>query len=195
MVSPIGSGLVMNIAASPPVPNNAARCAPATSAAPSTCPNAPTAATAPQPANRKRGVPFVLGDLNVRNPDLRSVKISRQNAIRAAFAHAMMSQHGITAPSHRCGPPRTPRRRGLNMATLDKRCYPEEWMRWAISFIQHGLWLDYEIDVHGSHDRSGHMWGDAWATLDGTGENVPTIFFAKAAASMIQSTSAFLLAK
>ena len=81
------------------------------------------------------------------------------------------------------------------MATLDKRCYPEEWMRWAISFIQHGLWLDYEIDVHGSHDRSGHMWGDAWATLDGTGENVPTIFFAKAAASMIQSTSAFLLAK
>ena len=67
------------------------------------------------------------------------------------------------------------------MATLYKN-EPEDredWVRWAIAFVQRGLWLDDEVNVHGPHDASGHMWGDTWAKLDSTGEQAPFDFFAK----------------
>ena len=67
------------------------------------------------------------------------------------------------------------------MATLYKN-EPEDsesWVRWAIAFMQRGLWLDDEVNVHGPHDASGHMWGDTWAKLDSTGEQAPFVFFAK----------------
>lgn len=56
----------------------------------------------------------------------------------------------------------------------------ESWVRWAIAFMQRGLFLDDEVNVHGPHDASGTMWGDAWAKLDSTGEQAPFVFFAKA---------------
>lgn len=67
------------------------------------------------------------------------------------------------------------------MATLYKN-EPEDsesWVGWAIAFMQRGLWLDDEVNVHGPHDASGHIWGDTWAKLDSTGEEAPFVFFAK----------------
>jgi hypothetical protein len=53
------------------------------------------------------------------------------------------------------------------MAELDKRRDRESWLTWAIEFMRRGLWLDQEITVHGPHDSSNRMWGDAGARLDG----------------------------
>jgi len=49
-----------------------------------------------------------------------------------------------------------------------------------VTFMERGLWLDVEIEVHGPHDASGQMWGNAWARVNGTGDKVSCVFFAKA---------------
>src|SRR5262249_24532310 len=53
------------------------------------------------------------------------------------------------------------------MADLHKRVDREDWLTWAIEFMRRGLWLDEEITVHGPHDASCVMWGDALAFTDG----------------------------
>jgi hypothetical protein len=53
------------------------------------------------------------------------------------------------------------------MANLHKRDDREDWLTWAIEFMRRGLWLDRYITVHGPHDASGAMWGDATAQVDG----------------------------
>jgi len=42
----------------------------------------------------------------------------------------------------------------------------EDWIRWAMQFMRRGLWLGDSIEVHGPHDSSGQMWGDAEAWTD-----------------------------
>jgi len=66
------------------------------------------------------------------------------------------------------------------MAILEKHIDREDWLRWAIAFMQLGLWLDVEFEVHGPHYPSGRMWGKVLARVDSTGENVPCVFLAKA---------------
>jgi hypothetical protein len=53
------------------------------------------------------------------------------------------------------------------MADLHKHDDHEDWLTWAIEFLGRGLWLDEYITVHGPHDASGTMWGEAIARLDG----------------------------
>ncbi len=59
------------------------------------------------------------------------------------------------------------------MATLLKHVNRKEWRAWAIEFMRRGLWLGDEIDVHGPHDSSGKMWGDAYARIDGAQQSEP----------------------
>jgi len=66
------------------------------------------------------------------------------------------------------------------MAILEKYIDREDWLRWAIAFMQLGLWLDVELEVQGPHYPSGLMWGKVLARMDSTGENVLCIFLAKA---------------
>jgi hypothetical protein len=66
------------------------------------------------------------------------------------------------------------------MAIILKRDDREDWLRWAIAFMHRGLWLEAQFEVHGPHDRTGHMWGDGFATWDDTGEPISCVFFAKA---------------
>ena len=53
------------------------------------------------------------------------------------------------------------------MADLEKRHDRESWLTWAIEFMRRGLWLGQEITVHGPHDSTNAMWGDACARIDG----------------------------
>jgi len=53
------------------------------------------------------------------------------------------------------------------MANLHKWQDREDWLRWAIEFMRRGLWLADEITVHGPHDGSSRMWGDAEGWIDG----------------------------
>lgn len=53
------------------------------------------------------------------------------------------------------------------MAQLDKRDDRESWLTWALEFMRRGLWLDEEITVHGPHDSTNSMWGNATARVDG----------------------------
>lgn len=53
------------------------------------------------------------------------------------------------------------------MAYLDKRKDREDWLHWAIEFARRGLWADTLITVHGPHDPTNAMWGDAEARTHG----------------------------
>lgn len=53
------------------------------------------------------------------------------------------------------------------MAYLDRRHDRADWLTWAVEFMRRGLWLDEQITVHGPHDVSGAMWGEATARVDG----------------------------
>ncbi len=58
-------------------------------------------------------------------------------------------------------------RKGIDMAELHKQHDRADWLTWAIEFMRRGLWLDEEITVHGPHDSTNRMWGDATARIDG----------------------------
>ncbi len=53
------------------------------------------------------------------------------------------------------------------MADLEKHGDRESWLTWAIEFMRRGLWLDQVITVHGPHDSTNRMWGNATARIDG----------------------------
>jgi hypothetical protein len=45
----------------------------------------------------------------------------------------------------------------------------ESWLRLAIQFMKRGLWLSDGITIHGPHDDTNCMWGDAQAFVDDGG--------------------------
>jgi hypothetical protein len=64
------------------------------------------------------------------------------------------------------------------MAELDRRLNRESWLKWAIEFMRHGLWLGPEITVHGPHEPPDNlMWGEAEASIDGVKDSQGTCVF------------------
>ena len=71
------------------------------------------------------------------------------------------------------------------MAYLEKHSdnERESWLRWGIEFMRRGLWLDVAITVHGPHDSTQTMWGQADASIDGEPRACECTFLAKAGRS------------
>jgi hypothetical protein len=64
------------------------------------------------------------------------------------------------------------------MAELNRIRDRKDWLTWAIEFVRRGLWLGEEITVHGPHDSSLSMWGEASARLGLTREEIDCSFVA-----------------
>jgi|SRR5215469_247863 len=65
------------------------------------------------------------------------------------------------------------------MAILNKLYDREDWLRWAIAFMKHGLWLNAEFEVHEPNNNGDSIWGNAFAKADSTGHDFPCVFFAE----------------